>query len=76
MVKQSQPKKSFSKSIKTSFRKAKKANKSLTLKQFVREAAETEMVEKEKVDAWLFNKGANFSKSPLGLGSTRKKKNK
>jgi hypothetical protein len=42
------------------------------LKQYV-QTLESD-VDKQAVDNWLFNKKANFSKPPLGIGSTRKKK--
>ena len=52
----------------------KKAGKSGSLKAFVKASEDKDMVQIR--DFWFHNKTANFSKPPLGLGSTRKKKNK
>lgn len=41
---------------------------SMSLKEFARRQGA------EAGARWLFNKGANTSKAPLGIGSTRKKK--
>jgi hypothetical protein len=42
------------------------------LKQYI-QTLESD-VDKQAIDNWLFNKKANFSKPPLGIGSTRNKK--
>lgn len=53
----------------------------VSMKQFARKLANGEASDptgesKAAAERWLFNKRVNFSKPPLGLGSTRKKKNK
>ena len=45
-----------------------------SLKEYVQTLESDE--DKQAVDNWLFNKKANFSKPPLGIGSTRRKKGK
>lgn len=49
----------------------KKIGHSISLKAF---AKTNEEVKDSIGSVWLHNKRANFSKPPLGLGSTRKKK--
>lgn len=52
----------------------KKAKSGLSLREFVKTSDNSKV--KELKDNWLFNKNANTKKAPLGLGSTRKKKNR
>lgn len=69
------PKPSTQSALKTLHRKALKINGGLPLKVFVRQCVTSPDQElKQKATDWFHNKGANFSKPPLGLGSTRKKK--
>lgn len=63
---------SYSKSLKTLHRRYREGGGELGLKQFVK-TSENEDVQLLGAD-WLHNKTANFSRPPLGIGSTRKKK--
>lgn len=63
---------SYSKALKNLHRRYRKAGGELGLKQFVK-TSENEDVQLLSAD-WFHNKTANFSKPPLGIGSTRKKK--
>lgn len=64
----------YSKALKNMHRRYRKGGGELSLKQFVK-TSEDENIQLLGVD-WLHNKTANFSNPPLGIGSTRKKKNK
>ncbi len=69
------PKPSTQSALKTLHRRALKIHAGMPLKAFVRECAVSPDQElKQKANDWFHNKRANFSKPPLGLGSTRKKK--
>lgn len=68
---QQKPKKSASKYIKRAWARDGKPD---TLKVYARKLTDPDDV--IQVKNWFHNKKANFSKPPLGLGSTRKKKNK
>jgi len=48
----------------------------ISLKQFAKALIAKGGEEAAAATRWIANKRANFSKPPLGLGSTRKKKNK
>jgi hypothetical protein len=74
------PKKSHHSAIRSAWIKSQKESDTefLSMKTFARMQAsgaheKGEGLE-EKCRDWLFNKGSNFSKPPLLLGSTRKKK--
>lgn len=54
--------------------RAKSSDKMNSLRQFARNS-DNEKVKSIAGD-WFHNKTANFSKPPLGIGRTRKKKNK
>ena len=60
---------SYSKALKTLWRKAGRPG---SLKQFVSTSEDSQV--KDLGPDWLYNKKANFSKPPLGLGNTKKKK--
>jgi hypothetical protein len=62
---------SHSKALKTLHRRYRKNGGDLGLKQFVK-TSDNDDVQLLGVD-WLHNKKANFSKPPMGLGSTRKR---
>lgn len=74
------PKKSQHSAIRTAWRKFLKSRaesedgmRYLSMKAFARaEWHADELL--EKCQDWLFNKGANFSKPQLGIGSTRRTK--
>jgi hypothetical protein len=53
----------------------KKFGQGQSLKDYVRNSLETDE-DKQLGDNWFFNKKANFSKPPKGIGSTRRKKGK
>ena len=48
----------------------KKSGKQISLKAFAKSSDELKDISAD----WFFNKIANFSKAPLGLGRTRKRK--
>ena len=50
----------------------KKFGKGQTLMEFVRTFENKEY--KQLFEDWMFNKRANFSKPPLGIGNTKRKK--
>lgn len=60
---------STARALKTSHRKA---GKGLSLKEFARALPTSD----ERVTSWFHNKKISSSKGPLGIGATRKKKNK
>lgn len=65
--------------IKSRHRRYRKNHSNTSLRDFVQRECLTQSGKPDdelrlKAEAWLFNKRANFSKPPLGLGSTRKKK--
>ena len=74
------PKKSTRKSVVHAWRKSRReaGTDFLSLKTFARIKASKGVDEagdlSERCSTWLFNKSANFSKPPQGIGSTRKKK--
>jgi len=49
-----------------------RSGKHVSLRQFIL-TSDDETIQKLGAD-WLYNKRTNFSKAPLGIGSTRKKK--
>ena len=49
-----------------------RSGKSKTLRAFVRNSKDETIM--SLGESWFHNKRANFSKAPLGVGSTRKKK--
>lgn len=63
-----------SKRLKALFKKAKKAKFDGSMRDFVRTSEDKEVISLK--DNWFHNKTANFSKETLGLGNTKKKKNK
>lgn len=63
------------KTVKSAHRRRLKVEPGISLKQFVKTQASLGDKEFETaVKNWIFNKHANTSKPPLGLGATRKKK--
>jgi len=65
------PKSSASKALKSIW---KKSGKHSSLKSFVTTSVMPAVMEIK--DNWIFNKKANFSNPPLGIGRTRRKKSK
>jgi hypothetical protein len=65
------PRPSCAGSIKQAY---KNSAKNVPLRQFARELAKGDGSLSEKARNWFFNKNANFSKPPLGIGRTRKKR--
>lgn len=63
-----------SRTLKRAHHRAKKAGDTSSLKEFVKNSDNEKVVQAR--DNWFFNKKANTKKAPLGLGNTRKKKNK
>jgi hypothetical protein len=68
------PRKSFAKTIKNSWEKL--TSKKIPLRVWAKSYVDIPgaIPLQKMIGDWLFNKSANFSKPPLGIGSTRNKK--